>query len=52
MILIQNYIISEMKYDHNISFLLLVDLNIEIPNVYGALSPLTSSHESEYVLNK
>ena len=44
------YIISELKYDHNDFFLLDVDLNSEIPNVYAkyvVLSPLTSSHDSE-----
>ena len=41
------YIISELKYDHNDFFVLDVDLNSEIPNVYNALSPLRSLHESE-----
>ena len=31
------YIISELKYDHNDFFLLDVDLNSEIPNVYAKI---------------
>ena len=41
------YIISELKYDHNDFFLLDVDLNSETLNAYDVLSPLTSSHDSE-----
>ena len=43
------YIISELKYDHNDFFLLDVDLNSEIPNVYAKYAVLlwTSSRDSE-----